>query len=353
MSYRPLGACTHARILSILATAVCTSALLVAAAPAAASRSVPVGIYNVNNSALTQGPSRIYAMRFVLDRPARIYRMYSGMNWEGVYTDELNQPAPVEIRTEALNKGYPSPPAPTNLPAGWTTGTGRQHYAHGNGGTIRARLVPMRLDGTPDMSTVLAEDTYPAVKRYREIKSALGLLRPSGNGLLELRRRFHPRRHPILRHLPEHPRERTRELRVDELARAQRSGRRAERPQHPRQERTGCRGGPRSARGGRMVNRWRRVVGLGAPGWRRLGPRRLHRLWRRRRAPALVRMAGAERRAAPVEPALLRVHRPWQLHPPREVRPCHDEADRGRRVRTRRGLGRRRDGEERAHRADR
>ena len=134
--------------------------MLVAAAPAAASRSVPVGIYNVNNSALTQGPSRIYAMRFVLDRPARIYRMYSGMNWEGVYTDELNQPAPVEIRTEALNKGYPSPPAPTNLPAGWTPGTGRKHYAHGNGGTIRARLVPMRLDGTPDMSTVLAEDTY-------------------------------------------------------------------------------------------------------------------------------------------------------------------------------------------------
>ena len=181
----------------------------------------------------------------------------------------------------------------------------------------------------------------------------MGLLRPSGNGLLELRRRFHPRRHPILRHLPEHSREPTRELRVDELARAQRGGRGAERPQHPRQERTGRRGGPRSARGGRMVNRWRRVVGLGGPGWRRLGPRRLHRLWRRRRAPALVRVAGAERRAAPVEPALLRLHRSWQLHPPREVRPRHDEADRGRRVRTRRGLGRRRDGEERAHRADR
>ena len=180
MSYRPLGVSTHARILSILATAVCTSALLVAAAPAAASRSVPVGIYNVNNSALTQGPSRIYAMRFVLDRPARIYRMYSGMNWEGTYTDELNQPAPVEIRSGALNKGYPSPPAPTNLPAGWTTGTGRLHYAHGNGGTIRARLVPMRLDGTPDMSKVLAEETYPALKRYKEIKSNFGFLGRAG-----------------------------------------------------------------------------------------------------------------------------------------------------------------------------
>jgi hypothetical protein len=165
VSYRPLGASPRARILSMVATAVCTSAVLVGAAPAAANRSVPVGIYNVNNSALTEGPSRIYAMRFVLDRPAHIFRMYSGMNWEGTYVDELNQPAPVEIRSAALNKGYPSPPPPANLPAGWTPGTGRLHYAHGNGGTIRARLVPMRPDGTPDMSTVLAEETYPALKR--------------------------------------------------------------------------------------------------------------------------------------------------------------------------------------------
>ena len=174
MSYRPLGASPRARILSMLATAVCTSAVLVSAAPVAAKRSIPVGIYNVNNSALTQGPSRIYAMRFVLDRPAHIFRMYSGMNWEGTYVDELNQMAPVEIRSGALNKGYPSPPPPANLPAGWTPGTGRLHYAHGNGGTIRARLVTMRPDGTPDMSNVLAEETYPALKRYKEIKSNFG-----------------------------------------------------------------------------------------------------------------------------------------------------------------------------------
>jgi hypothetical protein len=168
---RPPGATARTHRSSFLAIAVCLSALLVCAAPAAANRSIPVGIYNVNNSPLTQGASRIYAMRFVLDKPAPIFRMYSGMNWEGVYTDELNQPAPVEIRTGALNKGYPSPPAPTDLPAGWTVGAGRLHYAHGNGGTIRARLVPMRPDGTPDMSKVLAEDTYSAVKRYKEIKS--------------------------------------------------------------------------------------------------------------------------------------------------------------------------------------
>jgi hypothetical protein len=154
--------------------------VLLGASPADAKRALPVGIYNVNNSALTQGPSRIYAMRFVLDRPATIHRLYSGMNWEGVYADELNQAAPVEIRSSALNKGYPSPPPPANLPAGWTPGSGRLHYAHGTGGTIRARLVPMRPDGTPDLSKVLAEDTYPALGRYREIKAQFGFSGRSG-----------------------------------------------------------------------------------------------------------------------------------------------------------------------------
>ena len=142
--------------------------------PAHASREIPVGVYNTNNSALSQGPSRIYALRFVVDKPTRIYRFYSGMNWEGVYVDENNQPAPVEIRSSVLNKGHPSPPPPSNLPSGWSTGTGRPHYAHGNGGTIRARIVPMRPDGTPDLGRVLAEETYPAVKRYKEIKAEWG-----------------------------------------------------------------------------------------------------------------------------------------------------------------------------------
>jgi hypothetical protein len=152
---------------------------LVAAVPANAAREIPVGVYNVNNSQLAQGPSRIYAIRFVLDRPARLARFYSGMNWEGVYADAAGA-APAEIRSGELRKGYPSPAPPSDLPAGWSPGTGRLHYAHGTGGTIRARLVPMKPDGTPDLSHVLAEDTFPALRRYRQIKSQFGFDGRSG-----------------------------------------------------------------------------------------------------------------------------------------------------------------------------
>jgi hypothetical protein len=162
-----------------LTTSAVVVLVLLAAAPAHAAREIPVGVYNVNNSALTQGPSRIYAIRFVLDRPARLARFYSGMNWEGVYADGSG-PAPAEIRSSALRKGYPSPPPPSDLPADWSPGTGRLHYAHGSGGTIRARLVPMKPDGTPDLSQVLAEDRFPALQRYRQIKSQFGLAGPSG-----------------------------------------------------------------------------------------------------------------------------------------------------------------------------
>ena len=152
---------------------------ILSAAPANAAREIPVGVYNVNNSALTQGPSRMYAIRFVLDQPTRLARFYSGMNWEGVYADAAG-PAPAEIRSSELRKGYPSPPPPSDLPAGWSPGTGRLHYANGTGGTIRARLVPMNPDGTPDLSHVLAEDTFPALRRYRQIKSQFGFDGRSG-----------------------------------------------------------------------------------------------------------------------------------------------------------------------------
>ena len=158
------------RRLALIAAAALT---LVSAAPANAAREIPVGVYNVNNSALTQGPSRIYAIRFVLDRPTRLARFYSGMNWEGVYADAAG-PAPAEVRSPELRKGYPSPAPPSDLPDGWSPGIGREHYAHGTGGTIRARLVPMKPDGTPDLSRVLAEDTFPALRRYRQIKSQFG-----------------------------------------------------------------------------------------------------------------------------------------------------------------------------------
>ena len=90
--------------------------MILSAAPANAAREIPVGVYNVNNSALTQGPSRMYAIRFVLDQPTRLGRFYSGMNWEGVYADAAG-PAPAEIRSSELRKGYPSPPPPSDLPA--------------------------------------------------------------------------------------------------------------------------------------------------------------------------------------------------------------------------------------------
>ena len=166
-----------------LAYRICLAAALIATlagvAPAYAARSIPVGVYNVNNSALSQGAERMYAIRFVLDRSSRIHRFYSGMNWEGVYADAAG-PAPVEIRSSALNKGYPSPRPPQNLPAGWSPGKGRPGYAHGTGGIIRARLVAMSADGTPDLSRVLAEETYPALQRYREIKAEFGFDGRSG-----------------------------------------------------------------------------------------------------------------------------------------------------------------------------
>ena len=168
-----------ARLHRQIAAAAVVATTLLSAAPAHAAREIPVGVYNVNISALRQGPSRIYAIRFVLDRPTRLARFYSGMNWEGVYADAAG-PAPAEIRSSELRKGYPSPAPPSNLPDGWSPGTGRPHYASGTGGTIRARLVPMKPDGTPDMSRVLAEDTFPALRRYRLIKSQFGLDGRSG-----------------------------------------------------------------------------------------------------------------------------------------------------------------------------
>jgi hypothetical protein len=164
----------------IVPLALALVAIAAAATPAFAAREIPVGVYNVNNSALTQGPSRIYAIRFVLDRPTRIDRFYSGMNWEGVYADASGRPAPDEIRSSALRKGYPSPAPPADLPAAWSPGTGRLHYAHGTGGVIRVRLVPMKPDGTPDLAHVLAEDTYQALGRYRQLKARFDFSGRSG-----------------------------------------------------------------------------------------------------------------------------------------------------------------------------
>jgi hypothetical protein len=123
-----------------------------------ASREIPIGLYNVNDA---QGhdslaKNRLYAIRFVLDKPKTIYRFFSGFKLDGVYTDGSGTAAPAEIRTKCLDKrvgpcseakaSYQAPPE--SLPKGWTTGEAKVGYAHGNGGVTLARLVGMKEDGT-------------------------------------------------------------------------------------------------------------------------------------------------------------------------------------------------------------
>jgi hypothetical protein len=127
-------------VLRSAAIAACAllSLILFAAPAASAQRGVPVGLYNVNNQVMNSA-GYVYAIRFVIDEDTTVDRFISGFNLEG--TDQLG---------------------------------GRTGYADGNGGTIRARLVALRPDGTPDMSQVLAEETVGAVQRYQESKLAYG-----------------------------------------------------------------------------------------------------------------------------------------------------------------------------------
>ena len=114
-------------------------ALLFAPSSASAERGVPVGLYNVNNQVMNSS-GYVYAIRFVIDEDTTISRFISGFNLEG--SDQFG---------------------------------GRQGYAAGDGGTIRARLVAVGPNGEPDMSQVLAEETVGAVQRYQEAKQAYGV----------------------------------------------------------------------------------------------------------------------------------------------------------------------------------
>jgi hypothetical protein len=154
-----------------IVVALCVVAATLVAAPAQAARDIPIGVHNLNGARNQDGPNRIWAMRFVIDHDAKIDRLFTGFNMEGVYTDHANNPAPTELRTRQVDKGYGSPPAPSNLPAGWTTGTGRIDYGHGNGGEVRARIVTMNADGTPNLGNVLAQDTFYPVDRYKQTKA--------------------------------------------------------------------------------------------------------------------------------------------------------------------------------------
>ena len=179
MRFEMLAPPRASRLGALIPLTLITAALAAAAVPSAAhaARDIPigVGVYNLNGARSQDGPNRIWAMRFVLDRDTRIERLFTGFNMEGVYTDPFGRPAPVELRTKMLNKGSGSPPPPSDLPSGWTTGTGRIDYGHGNGGRLRARLVPMKADGTPDLGSVLAEDTFYPVERYKETKAEFAI----------------------------------------------------------------------------------------------------------------------------------------------------------------------------------
>ena len=108
----------------------------VAASPASAARDVPVGMFNVNNQVMNTS-SYLYGVRFVPQRQTTLHRFISGFNLEG--SDGLG---------------------------------GRNGYADGDGGVIRARLVEIRADGTPDLTRVLAQETVGAWQRYQESKAA-------------------------------------------------------------------------------------------------------------------------------------------------------------------------------------
>jgi hypothetical protein len=167
------GSPTARRLCALLsATAAAVAALT---SPAVAARDIPIGVYNLNGSRSQDGPNRIWAMRFVLDHDAVVTRVFSGFNMEGVYTDAAGNPAPLELRTKLRDKGYGSPPAPSNLPSGWATGNGRIDYGHGDGGILRARLVPMKADGTPDLAKVLGEETFRPVERFKQTKAEFAI----------------------------------------------------------------------------------------------------------------------------------------------------------------------------------
>src|SRR5215210_1922322 len=124
-----------------ISLAVTLAALAALAAPAQAARDIPIGVYNLNGARSQDGPNRIWAMRFVLDQDAVVTRVFSG----------------------------------SNLPSGWATGNGRIDYGHGNGGILRARLVPIKADGTPDLAKVLGEETFRPVERYKQTKAEFAI----------------------------------------------------------------------------------------------------------------------------------------------------------------------------------
>ena len=138
---------SHRRALLPALLVIVLSALLLVPAGAFAARDVPVGMSNTNDQNL-RNSQWLYAIRFVLDRDTTMYRFFSQMKAKGATWDEHGTRCTV---------------------------AGAGCYAAGDGGTINARLVRIKADGTPDLSSVLAQETIDPRTRYFETKSAYGV----------------------------------------------------------------------------------------------------------------------------------------------------------------------------------
>ena len=138
---------SHRRALLPALLVIVLSALLLLPAGAFAGRDVPVGMANTNDQNL-RNSHWLYSIRFVLDRDTTMYRFFSQMKAKGANWDEHGTRC---------------------------TGPGAGCYAAGDGGRINARLVRVKADGTPDLSSVLAQETIDPRTRYFETKSAYGV----------------------------------------------------------------------------------------------------------------------------------------------------------------------------------
>jgi hypothetical protein len=137
---------------------VCALAATGCGDEARAAREIPVGIYNVNNQVMNSG-RYLYALRFVIDQDTTISRFISGFNLEG--SDYLNA-----LRRRGI------------------VDLSRPGYAAGDGGMIRARLVPVAPDGRPRLRHVLAQETVSAARRYEQSRRAFRIARGTRTMLL-------------------------------------------------------------------------------------------------------------------------------------------------------------------------
>ena len=134
--------------LLLLVLAFVLVVLLLVPAGALAGREIPVGLASTNDQNL-RSSQWLYAIRFVPDRDTTVYRFFSQMKAKGASWDEHGGTR--------------------------CTGSGPGCYGAGDGGTINARLVGVKADGTPDLGNVLAQETVNPRTRYFETKSAYGV----------------------------------------------------------------------------------------------------------------------------------------------------------------------------------